>query len=506
MANAVTVRLGRWKQKLIDQTLRNPLLNFRPTKVTTISVVDEKPTEVFRILHVNGKPMTFKPSTAKSAHTTSQAKEFERQDRSELQSKHLDTELQTELQLETLNTNLLKIYRKSTELFEEQGFSSLCLSLGVIEWCDSNDSEIILKAPLILVPVQLLREGAGTKFTLKATQDDPVLNPAIFEKLKSNFHFLLPQLPESFEEFDPLEYFSSIQDCISEQKRWRITEEIYLGFFAFQKFVMYKDLENAEEIYAAHSVIKSLCMVQDDEFAKEAELEPERQQLCLDDIFHPEATFQVLDADSSQQEAILAAKGGKNLVIEGPPGTGKSQTIANLIAEVLAEGKTVLFVSEKMAALDVVHNRLETAGLTDFCLELHSNKTSKKSIYEEFQRVLDSPRSGDHTDDDSLDRLRILRAHLNEYSQSLHKPYGDLGFTPFRAVGEICSVASMATVNAPLPVSVDTKADELRGICRNLSHHAKIVSGMGNPSEHAWFNSELLNVTSADEDKLNEHL
>ncbi len=502
MTDTVQTRLSRWKQKLIDQTLRNPLLNFRSNKVTTINIVDEKPTEIFCGIQLEGKQMTFRaaPEEASSA-SKKDAVEFSRYERDQLDGQYKDTSLQSDITADVLDLNLLRIFQKAVSLFEEQGFSSLCLSLGMLEWFEVDDSEARLKAPLILVPVQLLRETARSKFTLRATQDDPVLNPAIIEKLRATYRLTLPQLPDNYEDFKPIEYFAELQKIVAEQKGWRITEEIKLGFFAFQKFVMYKDLEIAEEIYAEHEIIRALC---NDKTVLQPELDNEIEPDTLDEVSNPETTFQVVDADSSQQLAILAAKGGVNLVIEGPPGTGKSQTITNLIAETLAEGRTVLFVSEKMAALQVVYNRLEAAGLTDFCLQLHSNKTSKKSVYEELQRVLDSARPADHAADADLNRLSWLRSYLNEYAKELHKPFGKLNLTPYWAIGQMCQLEGAPIINSEIPNLAEVDKETFEQVCRNLFNYVQLILEIGPIETHPWKDIQLVNLSTAEQDVLYE--
>jgi len=286
MTDPISTRLARWKQKLIDPTLRNPLLNFRPTRLTTIRVVDEKPTEVFRILQLDGKEMTFRPASEQTIRSGSEEpNEFIPQERSALDARHTDRELQTDLIGEVLDVTLLRIFQKATSAFEEQGVSSLCLSLGMLEWLEETNSETRLRAPLVLIPVQLQRQTARSKFTLNATQDDPVLNPAIVEKLRNSYRIALPQLPDSYEDFDAVEYFRDIHERISEQEKWRITEEINLAFFAFQKFVMYKDLEVAEEVYAAHEVIQVLCAGKTDDLYDSEDADIDN----LDDVLKPES-------------------------------------------------------------------------------------------------------------------------------------------------------------------------------------------------------------------------
>lgn len=612
MTDIVRLRLNRWRQKLIDQTLRNPLLNFRPNRATSIRVVEADPAEVFRVLQLEGKPMTFRaavlggtestekafcatmpfapddlatpqaaelasanaPQTTAPLATVPQATappapvpqatalsatvpqaaleavpehgatvfletlsevastaapvltseavspsgeqtsaveaqiDFSAPQKSLRSTRSRSTELQTDLAKEALDLIQLRIFQKATSIYDEQGFSSLCLSIGMLAWSDKDNqdkenSEARLRAPLILVPVQLVRETARSKFTLVATQDDPVLNPAIAEKLRASFRIMLPPMPDSYEDFEPLRYFDEIKEAIAEQKSWHILEEINLGFFAFHKFVMYKDLEMSEDTYAAHDIIGALCTSKAEFLERDGD---DSDAPNLDEVMLPESTFQVLDADSSQQQAIMAAKDGKNLVIEGPPGTGKSQTITNLIAETLAAGKTVLFVSEKMAALEVVYNRLNSAGLNDFCLQLHSNKTSKKAVYEEIQRVLDSARPVDHKEDSELDRLMALRGHLNDYAHSLHAPYGLLNISPYKAIGALCQMEHLPIVNAAMPGLVEVDKLAFDRHCRNLAHFSQMAAEIGGTAEHPWANCQLLDLTATDEDLLHEAL
>src|SRR5262249_45838309 len=160
----------------------------------------------------------------------------------------------------------------------------------------------------------------------------------------------------------------------------------------------------------------------------------------LDRDFPPESTFQVIDADSSQLRAIAAVARGHDLVLEGPPGTGKSQTITNLIAQALADGKSVLFVAEKMAALQVVYNRLVSVGLGEFCLEIHSTKANKRAVMKELASALDASLQRVAAPTLSTQRLPQVRATLTEYAYAVHAPHGVLGLSPYRVYGELSKV------------------------------------------------------------------
>ena len=168
-------------------------------------------------------------------------------------------------------------------------------------------------------------------------------------------------------------------------------DRVILGTFNFQKLAMWQDLGDNRDRIAAHDLCRAIAGDETAPVSAAAELPAPED---FDDRVHPKDVHTILDSDSSQLEAILAAKSGMSLVLDGPPGTGKSQTIANIIAESLAAGKTVLFVSEKAAALEVVKRRLDASNLGDFCLECHSHKANKKDVIAELGRCLSLPLRG----------------------------------------------------------------------------------------------------------------
>ena len=155
----------------------------------------------------------------------------------------------------------------------------------------------------------------------------------------------------------------------------------------------------------------------------------------IDEYVKPKNINHVLDADSSQIQAIVDVNNGRNLVVQGPPGTGKSQTIANIIAEALYQKKTVLFVAEKMAALEVVKRRLDAVGLGDACLELHSQKTQKKVVLNELERTLNLGQPRIHDNDVNENLLLENRARLNRYATAVNTVVGESGYTPFQSYG-----------------------------------------------------------------------
>ena len=487
MADQFKIRLERWKRSLIDLTKRNRLLNYNPNRATTIKIINEMPGEVFRLLHINEKTLKFLPSSEASSTNITREK-F----------------LQTALTEEKLNDGLLRIYRKSSSLFEEQGLNTLFLAIGILEWYDSDDYETPLLAPILLLPVELSRKLAWQDFSLKTIPDDPVINPALIEQLRLSHELIIPELPEDLNDWDLDLFFSNLQEIISKQKQWQIHKNIYLDFFSFQKFLMYKDMERYEGYYYKNQLIQTLCNVSG---SKLSQL-PEAIEKCnLDTTLIAESTFHVLDADSSQQRAILAVKLGHNLIIEGPPGTGKSQTIANLIADALSNNKTVLFVSEKMAALEVVYKRLESVGLHDFCLQLHSHKTNKRAVYDEIIRVLDNNRPSDHNKDTDLSQLEFLKDFLNKYALQIHTPFGKLGEKPFDVLGKLILVLDDAPlIEAPIKDIENIDQINLQNTCSNLQDLVNVMSELGDPQKHPWHGSTLLSISNAEIAFLNDSL
>ena len=165
------------------------------------------------------------------------------------------------------------------------------------------------------------------------------------------------------------------------------------------------------------------------------------------DAQDPADSCQVVSADSSQQDAIELSRRGESFIMQGPPGTGKSQTITNMIAQALADGRRVLFVAEKMAALQVVYRKLQDAGLSDFCLPIHSHKANKRDVLSELKRTLelDRPQVRDEARA-QLEQLRRTRDALNAYARQLHAPLGALGLSVYEGLWRTGATANWSGV------------------------------------------------------------
>lgn len=504
-----------WKRRLLDLTRRNKALNFKPTRVSTIAVVDEQPAEIFRRLFIQGTPMKFRaqPEKPKSGDVTAAENaeneapgiaaddeievteiegvgiDFVPYDATTLEERYTDDWLQTTCTPEALDKSLRRIDEVSHTTIEEQGVNTLYLTLGMLYYKESPDAEETFKAPLVMLPASLSRKSARSGYVVNAAEEEPLANPALIELLRRNYGIQLPDLPPSDaykEDYDLQSYFAEVAQRIAAQPTWAVKNDVFLASFSFQKLVMYKDLETHQQPAAQHRLVQQLATR---EGAEIIGLPESVRTMDLDAHFPPEGTHQVVDADSSQLRAIAAVARSHDLVIEGPPGTGKSQTITNLIATSLAAGKSVLFVAEKQAALSVVHRRLVAAGLGEFCLELHSNKASKRAVLQQIGEALDASLQSLNYSAGAIQRLPQIRSELTAYARAVHAPFGALGWSPYRVYGEFGRL--LDAPRRPFQSSIDTVGPvELDEASRLLDSLAAAAAGIGRPSEHPWRDAE----------------
>lgn len=417
-------KLEASRKELLDLGLRNPLLHYRPSKVRGIQVVQESAASVYDILVQQGKPMTFAAAQAEASNTTE----------SKSTVSIADTKLQTAEEEEKLQQKLLNTYYAARTSLEEQGVNILYLALGMLHWYESNASEELRKAPLILIPVALERSTARERFKLRYTGEEVGENLSLQAKMKTEFGIAIPDLPE--EEVIAIgDYFNAVETAIEPYTRWKIDRAaIELGFFSFGKFLIYNDLDNSHWPEDAqpvqHPILQSLFSNGFSDAPPTA-----TENAFIDDETPAHQLFQVVDADSSQLLAMLAVQEGRNLVIQGPPGTGKSQTITNIIANAIGEGKKVLFVAEKMAALEVVKRRLDAIQLGEACLELHSHKGSKKELHAEIKRVLELGKPALQHLQQQVALLQKHKEELNAYSSAVNTEIQLSGYTVQQLIG-----------------------------------------------------------------------
>ena len=513
--------LDNARKELLDLTARNRLLNTSRSTANSsrLEIVDELSEQVFRRLVVDGKPMSFLPrpeSEEDDSSEKSQESEYfadeddavvlfqpgdDGLDRGVL-PRHSDDKLQTNIKTAHLQKKLLKLFYDSRTYQEEQGVNILYVALGFLKWYEDEKSDRERYAPLILIPVRLSRQSATSKFKVSYSEDELATNLSLQARIKDDFGIKLPDLPE-MEELSPESYFAAVAKAVENQRRWEVlANDMVLWFFSFSKFLMYRDLqpENWPEGRGleSHPIIGALLR---DAFTDDPPLCGDDDK--VDNIIDPLNAIHVVDADSSQALAIEEVKRGRNLVIQGPPGTGKSQTIANLIAAAVADGKSVLFVAEKMAALEVVHRRLTNIGLGDMCLELHSNKANKKAVLQDLERTLALGKPNVEDVRSHCQELTACRDRLNRHLQTIHGPVTPSGFTPFQMVGELVRLRAAATrppefhLRDPHTWTRDELHTRLN-LLRDLVDH---VEDIGQPDQHPWRGSQLDVVLPMDVDR-----
>ncbi len=418
--------IEEWKKKLLDLSKRNNLLNFRTTRKGILQIVFPDFDELYSSL-TNGDDLQFaKPS---------QAEEFDLfgEDEGGNQEFSIKSNAAT---LKEESVTLRGLRRRAKTIMEEQGINVLYVAFGLVRWKEIEDSSQVFTSPLILVPVTLSIKSVVDPYILSFNDDEITVNPTLRYKLEHDFNLFLPE----FDDSQGIEsYLVACERLFNEHPDWNIERSAYLSIFSYLKINMYYDLSRNMDAADSNAIIQAFSgdfsgLEEDDDAMNSI------WDIDYDKDINPKDVFQVLDADTSQQEAIELAKRGVSFVLQGPPGTGKSQTITNIIAESLAAGKTVLFVSEKEAALNVVKHRLEQTNLLDFCLPMHSHKANKKEIISELYRTAELRK--ERVKEGALVQLERLygdRLRLDQFSEELHRPIPPLNLSVFEVNGEVAS-------------------------------------------------------------------
>ena len=486
-------RLAKWKSRLLDLTLRNRLLNFKPTKATlqlvapslgdledTLSEGAEFQLKPLPQIMTAGDPRVGEVHSSRGGGRTPL-------DDMALEALR-NRELLTRAPREALDGHLLALLTAARTGLEEGGANTLYLALGLLRWTEAEKSEAVHRAPILLIPVTLQRQSVRSGYRLSRHDDEAIINPTLLQYMKSAFELRVSGvdvMPMDEKGLDVPKVLQAFRLAVKDIPKWEVLEEAHLGIFSFTKYLMWKDLQDRTEQLKSNRVVKHLIENPGQAFARE-----EKEELSdrLDDTHRPQDILAPMLADSSQLKAICAVDAGRDLVLEGPPGTGKSQTITNLIAHTLAKGKTVLFVSEKMAALEVVHRRLNQIGLGPFCLELHSSKSKKTDILQQLGRALDV--GGQKTAAEwtrEAERLGALRGELNLLVAALHREYGT-GLTVFDAIGTCIQHTGETPSEMPWADPATHNQDSLDKLREAVRKMAALASALGPLQGHVLAN------------------
>ena len=489
--------------------MRNRLLSCPKDSRSGLDIVEECSDDIYRTLVTDSRTVGFRPSPQTSddnAQTSSAQRSAPATQTSrrpvESGPKGPAVRLQTELPDAQLEKRLLRLYRRQRTLIQEQGINTLYLALGFLHWRESESERYWRRAPLVLVPVALNRTGIRSKFRIKFSEEDLGPNLSLEEKLRRDFDIALPDFPETL---SPDKYFCQVESAIRSLRHshlehgertqpWRVKpKEISLGFFSFAKLRMYRDLDPDQwpsgQAPGDHPILGAL--LGDSGFGG-VNLTPETLPTVASSPDSEPST--ILDADSSQVECLRAARTAKAMVVQGPPGTGKSQTIANMIADAIHRGETVLFVAEKMAALEVVERRLLKADLGNACLQLHSRGANKKAVLDDLDKTMQQDKPvEDPGVEHNLRSLKTSQQELTQYAEDIAAPIGDSDIPPRIAIARHCG----ATASLPTPypsISLDGADrwthDDVQKRERAAEVFDEIIQEIGDP-RHNLFHGSL---------------
>ena len=344
------------RKKLVDTGTRNRLVHVnREGRGRFLTIINERADDVFRLLNVERRKMKFHATTTDVTTGDDDGVLFGDADLSAFagvgevdESRYTDRLLDTTLGTDALQKRLLQLAKDARTAEEEQGINILFLAIGFLRWFEDDRSEVLREAPLILVPVDLVRNERTSTYDVRAREDDILTNLPLQARLRDDFGLSLPEV-EVDDDWMPSKYLDLVREAVVAKPRWGVDDDgMQLGFFSFAKQLMQRDLQQdqwPEGGLGADETIRSLMVAG---FEPEPPLFPRGER--LDDRLAPDDVIQVVDADAPQTRVIEEVRAGRNLIVQGPPGTGKSQTITNIIASAAHDGKTVLFMAEKMAA------------------------------------------------------------------------------------------------------------------------------------------------------------
>ena len=434
-------RLDRWKRSLLDLSLRNRLLNLR-TVSTAIPIFCPSPADLEDLLAKGRKISLITPPARTAAGQMDSELRLlrtgEDTDRLFAEQALERGEIVANMEPAKLDKAAIELYRKAKADFEEGGANTLFLALGMLAWRPKGRESGLYRAPLIMLPVKLERASARSRPQLRLHEDEPIFNLTLVQMLRQDFEIdlgdLAQDLPADDHGVDVARVWAIVRHKVRNAPGFEVLEEVVLSTFSFAKYLMWKDLQDrTEQLKAAPFVRHTIDHPREPYEGGASFLDPR----TIDRTIDPATLMMPLNADSSQIVAIHASGGEGDFVLEGPPGTGKSETIGNIVAHNIALGRRVLFVSEKMAALDVVYERLKKCGLGDFCLELHSAKANKRAVIDQLGAAWASRRTFTPVEwEAKAAELARTRAALNTYVAALHAP-GPSGVSARQAIGRV---------------------------------------------------------------------
>lgn len=490
VVEAAATRLDRWKRRLLDLTLNNRQLNFKDSK-KNLPILCPDLGSLEDVL-ADGKVFKIFPRLGNLGENDSRNADVHRNRTGKeaidemLREEFLAHRLHADVPDGEINRRLLEIYREAKLSIEENGANTLYLALGFLAWYETETSPKRRLAPIILIPLEIERRSVQEGFSIKQGDDEPMVNVTLLAHLAADFELTIPGLdpiPMDEHGIDVPLILRKFREAVVDIDRWEVLESAYIGHFSFTKFLMWRDLEIRSDDLQKNDIVRHLIHNPSEVYPDDGVF-PDPDQ--LDETHCPEETFCPLSYDSSQLAAVHASAAGKSFVLHGPPGTGKSQTITNIIAHNLALGKTVLFVSEKRAALEVVHRRLTESGLGPFCLELHSNKSHKKGVLSQLEQALNA--HDGHSSEEWLEeaqKLAATRKELNAYVSALHA-VRESGESVFHGISQLIGHRDITSVKLAWPSVAHIDRQRLSALRETVRQLQLVGAQIGHPATNAW--------------------
>ena len=503
-------KLDRWASELLDTGKRNALINFKDKKSLTAEILFPESEEFFKQCSLGKSFEVFNPGITDEESDSSKTTDAEE---NKYKSEKTKKELFKERNIPRIRTKqsilayaqtpnpviaVRNIAKKEAEIQDETGVNVAFLAFGFVEWAEKEGSKQSFKAPLLLLHVNVTSGSILDPVKIEICDDDVIINPTFDYLLQADFGISLPPIADD----DSLSSYCAKVASATKKLGWNVTEECKLGLFSFQKINMYSDLKQNANLILSNNNVRALLgetALKDLGFGNGEEHVVKNPLIDL---------HTVVEADSSQIQAIEMAKSGKSFVLQGPPGTGKSQTITNVIAECLHDGKKVLFVSEKQAALNVVYDKLKKAGLAEFCLELHSHKANKKAVIQELNRTLEIPKMAVSSSAYQDIQIKETAQHiLDGYANALHKTREPIHKSFFELLNDYSAEKRYPELHLHL-LNIQSKgAEYYNSAVAFLNQYSDYIPSIGqNYKENTWYGFNRTNISFDEKLQLESNL
>lgn len=512
-------RINNWCKRLLDTGKRNRLINFKKSLASTIEIVADDFYKLYDSFMEGGvfefarlfddieefidlDKEEYEGRLANALGETVYYKErYSVDEINEIRKRFKPLKSKKYLYSTTIygkmNSVLNNLNKKSKLYHEENGVNSLFLCFGFLKYVEDKQEFL---APLVLVPVEVYQTSITDNFKIKALDEDFVLNDNLIHKFKLDYKIdLSPTSPD----MTMKQYLDYVNAKVLKLK-FNVLNEVWLGLFSFSKIMMYQDIENNKDKIKSSEIVKAFCQLPSklNDGIKIAKVNLDKAEAIADQN-------QVLAADSSQYKAIYYAKKGLSFVLQGPPGTGKSQTITNMLGELIAQGKTVLFVCEKRSALEVVYRNLKKCNLENYALPLFDTKLNKKEIVKGIYDNLESIQNNrlELTDEAkntiSLDEDEMLK--LGAYAKEITKKIEPINKSLAEISSIICEYDLLPDMDFVIENPLEVTEAELDDYLNKIEIFANITSVLGpDPKSHPFYLFSKTNLNKGEAKRLKD--